>query len=155
MVLASTAIQRWETVSPATKPVKPAPALATTNAAAAKKACSCCGGHVCVTTRPRRKAASGTVCAPQEGSQVSSCLLPLPPLQSLAFRIPKRCRLGSETKVWHPGASVILTTGGCGWHLVRSCCRLVAQSCLTLCSPKDCRPQAPLWDFPGKNTGVG
>ena len=30
---------------------------------------------------------------------------------------------------------------------------LVAQSCLTLCSPKLAH-QAP-WDFPGKNTGVG
>ena len=111
MALASTVTQRWETASPATKPVKPAPALATINAAAAEKACSCCGGHVCVTTRPRRKAASGMVCAPKEGSQVSSCLLPLPSLQTLAFRIPKRCRLGRETKVWYPGASVILTTG--------------------------------------------
>ena len=28
-----------------------------------------------------------------------------------------------------------------------------AQSCLTLCNPMDRR--APLWNFPGKNTGVG
>ena len=31
-----------------------------------------------------------------------------------------------------------------------------AQSCLTLCDPMDCSPQAPLsMDSPGKNTGVG
>ena len=33
----------------------------------------------------------------------------------------------------------------------------VAQSCLTLCDPMDCSPTRflHLWDFPGKNTGVG
>ena len=31
---------------------------------------------------------------------------------------------------------------------------LVAQACLTLCSPLDCRLLCP-WDSPGKNTGVG
>ena len=30
------------------------------------------------------------------------------------------------------------------------------QSCLTLCDPMDCSPQAPHpWDSPGKNIGVG
>ena len=33
---------------------------------------------------------------------------------------------------------------------------LVAQSSLTLCDPMDCGRQALcLWDFPGKNAGVG
>ena len=34
---------------------------------------------------------------------------------------------------------------------------LVAQSCLTLCIPMDCRPPGSSvhGDFPGKNTGVG
>ena len=33
----------------------------------------------------------------------------------------------------------------------------VAQSCLTLCDPMDCKPTRLLcpWDFPGKSTGVG
>ena len=34
---------------------------------------------------------------------------------------------------------------------------LVAQSCLTLCHPMDCKPRRLLcpWNSPGKNTGVG
>ena len=33
---------------------------------------------------------------------------------------------------------------------------LVAQSCLTLCNPKDYSPSGPsVWNSPGKNTGVG
>ena len=31
------------------------------------------------------------------------------------------------------------------------CCSLIAELCPTLCHPMDCS----LWDFPGKNTGVG
>ena len=36
-------------------------------------------------------------------------------------------------------------------------CVLVAQSCLTLCDSMDCSPPGSscLWDFPGKDTGVG
>ena len=33
--------------------------------------------------------------------------------------------------------------------------QLVAQSCLTLHHPMGCTFQAPLWNSPGKNTGVG
>ena len=36
-------------------------------------------------------------------------------------------------------------------------CVLVAQSCPTLCGPKDCSPPELLypWNYPGKNTGMG
>ena len=30
-----------------------------------------------------------------------------------------------------------------------------AQSCPILCHPMDCSPLCPLWNFSGKNTGVG
>ena len=46
-----------------------------------------------------------------------------------------------------------------GWQHI-GCCAvlfLVAQSCLTLCNPKDCSPpgSSVLENSPGKNTGVG
>ena len=41
-------------------------------------------------------------------------------------------------------------------HLKKSVKVLVTQSCLTLCDPMDCSPQAPRpWESLGKNTGVG
>ena len=41
-------------------------------------------------------------------------------------------------------------------HLKKSVKVLVTQSCLTLCDPMDCSPQAPCpWESLGKNTGVG
>ena len=54
----------------------------------------------------------------------------------------------------------------CPWTLAQrnlveciniSCFCLVAQSCLSLCDPKDCSSPGSWspWDFPGKNTGVG
>ena len=34
--------------------------------------------------------------------------------------------------------------------------RVPAQSCPTLCDPRDCSPRLPYsWDFPGQNTRVG
>ena len=39
---------------------------------------------------------------------------------------------------------------------VCACTCSVAQSCLTLCNPMDCRTRLLcLWNFPGKSTGVG
>ena len=41
-------------------------------------------------------------------------------------------------------------------NLVKQLCCLAAKSCLTLFHPMDCSPRGScLWDFPGKNTGVG
>ena len=34
-------------------------------------------------------------------------------------------------------------------------CAQLLQLCLTLCHPMDCSPPVCLWDFPGKNTGIG
>ena len=46
---------------------------------------------------------------------------------------------------------------GTGEKHKRYCMCARAQSCLTLCSSMDCRPTRLLclWDFPGKNPGVG
>ena len=54
---------------------------------------------------------------------------------------------------------------GCTWNLDQRALKgsgiftipkiLVAQSCLTLCSPMDCSTPGSSVDFPGKNTGVG
>ena len=46
-------------------------------------------------------------------------------------------------------ADLVLPSRGCRVKVK------VAQSCPALCHPMDCSPQAPLWDSPGKNTGVG
>jgi len=48
-----------------------------------------------------------------------------------------------------------LSTGR--WACELCVCVLVAQSCLTLCDPMDCKPTRLLcpWNSPGKNTGVG
>ena len=35
------------------------------------------------------------------------------------------------------------------------CAHSVTQLCSTLCDPMDCSPPGLLWDFPGKNIGLG
>ena len=91
---------------------------------------------------------------------------------TLEFSHPHLFPLVLGTRAWgHLNPPCHLSGRGGGWILPRlrrrghweaqrgirfgpsPCLVLKAQSCLTLCHPMDC--SLCLWDFPGKNTGVG
>ena len=55
-----------------------------------------------------------------------------------------------QTRIWLLCNSVISLFG-----LWVSVCVQSGKACPTLCDPVDCSFWGPLWDFPGKNTGVG
>ena len=82
--------------------------------------------------------------------------------------------LGSESTLsdpsassWAPGYGWDMATCVCSssifgpqliFHIITlscACACSVPYSCSTLCNPWTIAHQAPLWDFPGKNTGVG
>lgn len=84
VTLASMKTKSWENASPATEPVRLAPAWATTSAAAVQKGYSCGMGRVSGPPGPMWKARSGMVRTCQREAQ---CLLCLPPSLALLLRM--------------------------------------------------------------------